>query len=38
MSRKLRRNQHAVQYRPDHAQRISAHRRTQASRRPRIDA
>ncbi|ACD61353.1 transposase [Xanthomonas oryzae pv. oryzae] len=27
-----------MQYRPDHAQRISAHRRTQASRRPRIDA
>ncbi|AAW75952.1 hypothetical protein XOO2698 [Xanthomonas oryzae pv. oryzae KACC 10331] len=38
ISRELRRNQHAARYQPDHAQRISAHRRTQASRRPRIDA
>ncbi|MGD3145594.1 IS30 family transposase, partial [Xanthomonas oryzae pv. oryzicola] len=38
ISRELRRNQHAARYRPDHAQRISEHRRTQASRRPRIDA
>jgi len=38
ISRELRRNQHATRYRPDHAQRISEHRRTQASRRPRIDA
>ncbi|WP_108772745.1 IS30 family transposase [Xanthomonas fragariae] len=38
ISRELRRNQHARQYLPDHAQRISEHRRTQASRRPRIDA
>ncbi len=38
ISRELRRNQHAARYQPDHAQRISAHRRTQASRRPRIRA
>ncbi|MEC5080599.1 helix-turn-helix domain-containing protein, partial [Xanthomonas oryzae] len=38
ISRELCRNQHAARYRPDHAQRISEHRRTQASRRPRIDA
>ncbi|OLG91676.1 hypothetical protein IXO367_04450, partial [Xanthomonas oryzae pv. oryzae] len=38
ISRELRRNRHAAKYRPDHAQRISEHRRTQASRRPRIDA
>ncbi|MDM7553623.1 IS30 family transposase [Xanthomonas fragariae] len=38
ISRELRRNQHARQYLPDHAQRISEHRRTRASRRPRIDA
>ncbi|MCE4282171.1 IS30 family transposase, partial [Xanthomonas hortorum] len=38
ISRELRRNQHARHYLPDHAQRISEHRRTQASRRPRIDA
>ncbi|RBJ45889.1 IS30 family transposase, partial [Xanthomonas oryzae] len=38
ISRELRRNQHAARYQPDHAQRISAHRRTHASRRPRIDA
>ncbi|QBA11368.1 IS30-like element IS1112 family transposase [Xanthomonas oryzae pv. oryzae] len=38
ISRELRRNRHAAKYRPDHAQRISEHRRAQASRRPRIDA
>ncbi|WAT14010.1 IS30 family transposase [Xanthomonas fragariae] len=38
ISRELRRNQHARQYLPDHAQRLSEHRRTRASRRPRIDA
>ncbi|EWC52545.1 putative transposase [Xanthomonas citri pv. glycines str. 8ra] len=38
ISRELRRNQLARQYLPDHAQRISEHRRTQASQRPRIDA
>ncbi|OMO15727.1 hypothetical protein LMG9585_21450, partial [Xanthomonas oryzae pv. oryzae] len=38
ISRELRRNQHAARYQPDHAQRISAHRRAQASRRPRINA
>ncbi|RBK82998.1 IS30 family transposase, partial [Xanthomonas oryzae pv. oryzae] len=38
ISRELRRNRHAAKYRPDHAQRISEHRRAQASRRPRINA
>ncbi|AOD15204.1 hypothetical protein BER93_11260 [Xanthomonas fragariae] len=38
IGRELRRNQLARQYLPDHAQRISEHRRTQASQRPRIDA
>ncbi len=37
ISRELRRHRHARQYLPDHAQRLSEHRRTQASRRARID-
>ncbi len=38
ISRELRRHRHARQYLPDHAQRLSEHRRTQASRCARIDA
>ena len=38
IGRELRRHQYAALYLPDHAQRLSEHRRTQASRRPRIDA
>ncbi len=36
ISRELRRHRHVRQYLPDHAQRLSEHRRTQASRRVRI--